>query len=62
MNSVLKRINMQGFKVFAIVLPLFLLIDLIWLGIVMKDFYSHELGELARRQEAAIAPEPLPEI
>ncbi len=47
---------MQGFKVFAIVLPIFLLIDLIWLGVVMNDFYSHELGELARRQGTALAP------
>ncbi len=47
---------MQGFKVFAIVLPIFLLIDLLWLGVVMNDFYSHELGELARRQGTALAP------
>jgi uncharacterized membrane protein len=47
---------MQGFKVFGIVLPIFLLIDLIWLGVIMKDFYSRELGELARRQDAALAP------
>lgn len=47
---------MQGFKVFAIVLPIFLLIDLLWLGVVMKDFYSHELGELARRQGTAFSP------
>ena len=47
---------MQGFKVFGIVLPIFLLIDLIWLGVIMKDFYSRELGELTRRQDAALAP------
>ena len=47
---------MQSFKVFSIVLPIFLLIDLFWLGVVMKDFYSHELGDLARRQGAALAP------
>jgi hypothetical protein len=47
---------MQSWKLFAIVLPIFLLIDLLWLGVVMKAFYSQELGELARRQGAALAP------
>ena len=47
---------MQNGKLFAIVLPIFLLIDLLWLGLVMNRFYSHELGELARRQGAALAP------
>ena len=47
---------MQNWKLFAIVLPIFLLIDLVWLGVVMKGFYSQELGELARRQGAALAP------
>ncbi len=43
-------------KMFAIVLPIFLLLDLLWLGVVMKDFYNHELGDLARRQGAALTP------
>lgn len=47
---------MQGLKVLAILLPIFLVIDLLWLGVVMKGFYSHELGELARRQGTALAP------
>ena len=47
---------MQNWKLFAIVRPIFLLIDLLWLGVVMKAFYSQELGELARRQGSAIAP------
>jgi uncharacterized membrane protein len=47
---------MHLLKLFAIVLPVFLLIDLLWLGVVMKGFYSQELGELARRQGAALAP------
>ena len=47
---------MKSWKLFAIVLPIFLLIDLLWLGVVMKAFYSHELGELARRQGSALAP------
>lgn len=44
---------MQNWKLFAILLPIFLFIDLLWLGIVMKGFYSQELGELARRQGTA---------
>ena len=47
---------MHTLKLFAIVLPVFLLIDLLWLGVVMKGFYSQELGELARREGAALAP------
>jgi len=47
---------MQPVKVFAIVLPVFLVLDLFWLGIMMKTFYSEELGDLARRQGAALAP------
>lgn len=47
---------MQSLKVFAIVLPVFLLLDLVWLGVIMKGFYSQELGDLARRQGLALAP------
>jgi len=47
----------QNLKLLAIVLvlPIFLLIDLLWLGVVIKGFYSHELGELAHRQGGALA-------
>lgn len=47
---------MQSLKLLAIVLPIFLLIDLLWLGGVMKGFYSQELGDLARRQGATLNP------
>ena len=47
---------MQSWKLFAIVAPICLFVDLLWLGIVMKGFYSQELGELARRQGASLAP------
>lgn len=47
---------MQNWKLFAIVLPIFLLIDLLWLGLVMKAFYSQEPSELARRNRAVLAP------
>ena len=47
---------MQSWKLFAIVAPICLLIDLLWLGFVAKNFYSQELGDLARRQGASLAP------
>lgn len=47
---------MRGLKLFALLLPVFLILDLSWLGILMKSFYSSELGELARRQGESFAP------
>jgi uncharacterized membrane protein len=47
---------MHTAKLFAIVVPVFMLVDLFWLGVVTKNFYSHELGDLARRQGAGLAP------
>lgn len=47
---------MQVLKLFGIVLVLFLLMDLIWLGVLMSGFYSRELGDLARREGVSLAP------
>ena len=47
---------MHTLKLFLILLPSFLVMDLLWLGVVMKDFYSHELGALARREGLGLAP------
>ncbi|WP_428305069.1 DUF2177 family protein [Lacipirellula sp.] len=47
---------MQSLKIFAIVAPVCMAIDLLWLGVIMKDFYSSELGELARRQAGGLSP------
>lgn len=41
---------------FLIVLPCFLVLDFLWLGVLMSSFYNHEIGELARRSEGALAP------
>lgn len=35
-------------KLFGIALPVFLAIDLIWLGVVAKDFYRRQIGELMK--------------
>ena len=47
---------MKSIALFLILLPIFLVIDLLWLGVIMKSFYAAELGDLARRQGAAVAP------
>ncbi len=43
-------------KLFGILLPVFLVVDLLWLGVVMKNFYDVEMGDLARREGGALAP------
>lgn len=47
---------MLSVKLFAIVAPICMATDLFWLGVIMKDFYSNELGELARRQAGSHSP------
>jgi len=36
------------FKLFAIALPVFLAIDLTWLGVIAKDLYRRQIGSLMR--------------
>lgn len=43
-------------KLFAAILPVFLILDALWLGVVMKDFYRIELGDLARKSGESLAP------
>jgi uncharacterized membrane protein len=47
---------MKQLKLLAMLLPIFLMIDLLWLGVVMNEFYSRELGDLVRREGASMAP------
>mgnify|MGYP002683110117 FL=1 len=35
-------------KLFAIALPVFFAIDMIWLGLVAKDFYRAQIGPLMK--------------
>lgn len=45
-------------KLYAVALPTFLVIDLIWLGVVARSFYQGQMGHLMRAQvnwAAAIA-------
>jgi len=43
-------------KIFLAVLPVFLLLDYLWLGRLMQGFYLRELGDLARREGETIKP------
>lgn len=47
---------MRFLLLWIVLVVTFLVIDLIWLGVIMKNFYSAELGELARRQGSSLAP------
>jgi uncharacterized membrane protein len=35
-------------KLYAIALPTFLVIDLVWLGLVARSFYQNQIGHLMR--------------
>lgn len=43
-------------KVYSAVLPIFLAIDFLWLGVIMSKFYKDELGALARISNGALTP------
>lgn len=45
----------QFFTLYAVSVPVFLLIDMLWLGLVARNFYQTQLGELMQiRWDAAI--------
>lgn len=46
----------QSVKLFLLILPVFLLLDFVWIGLLMNGFYQRELGELARRVNGSLAP------
>lgn len=47
---------MRDIKIFFAVIPLFLLLDYVWLAKLMKWFYIQELGPLARLKDGSIDP------
>lgn len=47
---------MHELKLFALLAPVTLAVDLLWIGVLMKPFYLGELGEIARRQGDALTP------
>jgi uncharacterized membrane protein len=46
----------QTLKLFAILAPITLAVDLLWIGVLMKSFYLRELAEIARREGGGLAP------
>lgn len=36
--------------------PIVLVIDLVWLGMIMKGFYAQEIGEITRKNADGMAP------
>ena len=53
---------MRDLKLYLIITPIMLVIDLVWIGFVMKNFYSEQLGDLARRSGGGLAPRWIPAI
>jgi len=47
---------MRELKLYFCLLPIFLVVDLAWVGWLMKDFYSDQFGDLARRSGGSLAP------
>ena len=47
---------LHDLKLFCAILPVFLLLDYLWLGRLMQGFYLRELGDLARREGDTIKP------
>ncbi len=47
---------LHALKVYGAILPVFLAIDFLWLGIIMSKFYKDELGVLARISNGALTP------
>lgn len=47
---------MRELKLYFCLLPIFLVVDLAWVGWLMKDFYSEQFGDLARRSGGSMSP------
>ncbi len=47
---------MAAWKAYLLLLPIFAVIDLTYLGFIMAWFYDQELGTLARRSGESLAP------
>lgn len=50
------EISVRELKLYLCLLPIFLIVDLAWVGWLMKDFYREQFGDLARRSEGALSP------
>lgn len=43
-------------KVYFTILPIMAIIDFLWLGVLMSDFYKTEMGSLARKSGSSLDP------
>jgi uncharacterized membrane protein len=48
MNRKFKKINTMFVKLFLIALPVFFVIDMVWLVVVAKNFYQRQIGFLMK--------------
>lgn len=48
--------SVKSLKLMAILIPLLLLLDAIWLGVLMKGFYNQQVGEIIRQSESGMNP------
>ena len=47
---------MSDLKAYLLLLPILAVLDLVYLGYIMRSFYDQQIGELARREEGAFSP------
>lgn len=47
---------MSFVKLYLSILLAFAALDAVWIGVLMKDFYASEFGDIARRQDGSLAP------
>ncbi len=45
-----------------LLVPFVLLVDLLWLGVIMKNFYAQEIGGILKREGQSLAPRWIPAI
>jgi uncharacterized membrane protein len=43
-------------KVYVFLVPIFVAVDFLWLGVIMSGFYKGQLGPLTRRMGESLAP------
>ncbi|BBO34615.1 DUF2177 family protein [Lacipirellula parvula] len=47
---------MSSIKLFAALAPITIIVDVLWIGVLMKSFYLGQIGEIARREGGSLTP------
>lgn len=47
---------LHDLKLYALIVPIFIAIDFLWLGVIMPAFYKAQLGPLARKVNGGLDP------